>query len=43
MMTLLFSIKDVMWQPFCFQNKDTITLGQTLLFIYILCKYDEAS
>ena len=28
MMTLLFGIKDVMWRPFCFQNNDTITLGQ---------------
>ena len=33
MMTLLFGIKDVMWQPFCFQNKDTITLGQAFLSI----------
>ena len=43
MMTLLFGIKDVMWQPFCFQNKDTITLGQAFLSVYILCKFDEAS
>ena len=28
MMTLLFGIKDVIWQPFCFQNKDTITVKQ---------------
>ena len=27
----------------CFQNKDTITLGQAFLSIYILCKSDEAS
>ena len=40
MLTLIFGIKDVMWQPFCFQNKDTITLGQVL---GILCKSDEAS
>ena len=41
--TLLFGIKDVMWQPFCFQNKDTITLGQAFLSIYIFCKSHEAS
>ena len=43
MMTLLFGIKDVMWGPFGFQNKDTITLGQAFLSIYILYKSDEAS
>ena len=42
-MTLRFGIKDVIWQPFSFQNKDTITLGQAFLSIYILCKSDEAS
>ena len=43
MMTLLFGIKDVIWQSFCFQNKDTITLRQAFISIYILCKSDEAS
>ena len=43
MMTLLFGIKDVMWRPFCFQNKDTITLREAFLSIYILRKFDEAS
>ena len=43
MMTLLFGIKDVIWLPFCFQNKDTITLRQAFLSICILCKSDEAS
>ena len=43
MITLLFSINDVIWWPFCFQNKDTITLTQAFLTIYILCKSDEAS
>ena len=43
MMTLLFGIKDVIWRSFCFQNKDTITLRQALLSIYILCKSEEAS
>ena len=43
MMTLLFGIKDVIWQPFCFKNKDTITLRQAFISIYILCKSDEAS
>ena len=42
-MTLLFGIKDVIWPSFCFQNKDTITLRQAFLSIYILCKSDEAS
>ena len=42
-MTLLFGIKDVIWWSFCFQNKDTITLRQAFLSIYILCKSDEAS
>ena len=39
MMTFLFGIKNVI----CFQNKDTITLRQAFLSIYILCKSDEAS
>ena len=43
MMTLLFGIKDVMWRLFCFQNKNTINLGQAFLSIYILCKSDKAS
>ena len=43
MTTLLFGINDVMWWPFRFQNKDTITLGQAFLSIYTLCKSDEAS
>ena len=44
MMTLLFGIKYVIWQPFCFQNKDTITFGLSFLSIYIFfCKSDEAS
>ena len=43
MTTLLFGIKNMIWWPFCFQNKDTITLGQAFLSIYILCKSDEAS
>ena len=43
MMTLLFGIKDVIWWSFYFQNKDTITLRQSFLSIYILCKSDEAS
>ena len=43
MMILLFGIKDVIWQSFCFQNKDTITLRQAFISIYILCKSDEAS
>ena len=43
MMTLQFGIKDVIWQSFCFQNKDTITLRQAFISIYILCKSDEAS
>ena len=43
MITLLFGINDVIWQPFCFQNKYTITLRQALESIYILCKSDEAS
>ena len=43
MMTVLFDIKDVLWQSSCFQNKDTITLRQAFLSIYILCKSDEAS
>ena len=43
MMTLLFGIKDVILQSFCFQNKDTITLRQAFISIYILCKSDEAS
>ena len=43
MMTLLFGFKDVIWQPFCFQNKDTITPRQAFLSIYILCKSDKAS
>ena len=43
MMTLLFGIKDVIWRSFCFQNKDTITLRQAFISIYILCKSDEAS
>ena len=42
-MTLLFGLKDVMWRPFCFQNKDIITIGQAFLSIYILWKSDEAS
>ena len=42
MMTLLFGIKDVIWRPFCFQNKDT-TLRQAFLSIYILYQSDEAS
>ena len=42
MMTLLFGIKDVIWQSFCFQNEDTITLRQAFLSIY-LYKSDEAS
>ena len=33
MMTILFAIKDTIWQPFCFQNKDTITIGQAFLSI----------
>ena len=43
MMTLLLGIKDVIWQSFCFQNKDIITLRQAFISIYILCKSDEAS
>ena len=43
MLTLLFCIKDMIWRPFCFQNKDTITLRQAFLSINILCKSDEAS
>ena len=43
MITLPFGINDVIWWPFCFQNKDTITLTQAFLSIYILCKSDEAS
>ena len=43
MMRLLFGIKDLIWRSFCFQNKDTITLRQVFISIYILCKYDEAS
>ena len=43
MMTLLFAIKDMTWWPFCFQNKDIITLRQAYLSICILCKSDEAS
>ena len=43
MMTLLFGIKDVIWRSFGFQNKDTITLRQAFISIYILCKSDEAS
>ena len=43
MMTLLFRIKDVIWRSFCFQNKDTITLRQAFISIYILCKSNEAS
>ena len=43
MMTLLFAIKDMIWRPFCFQNKATITLRQASLSICILCKSDEAS
>ena len=43
MMTLLFGIKDVIWWSFCFQNKDTITVRQAFISIYILCKSDEAS
>ena len=42
-MTRLFGIKDVIWWSFCFQNKDTITLWQAFLSIYILCKSDEGS
>ena len=42
-MTLLFGIKGVIWRSFCFQNKDTITLRQAFISIYILCKSDEAS
>ena len=29
---------DVIWQPFCFQNKAKITFSQVFLAIYILCK-----
>ena len=36
MRTLLFAIKDMIWRPFCFQNKDTITLRQAFLSIWIL-------
>ena len=43
MITPLFDIKDVIWQPFCFQNKAKITLRQAFLAIYILCISDEAS
>ena len=43
MMTLLFGIKDMIRQSFFFQNKDTITLRQAFISIYILCKSDEAS
>ena len=43
MMTLLFGIKDVIWRSFCFQNKDTITLRQAFISIYIFCKSNEAS
>ena len=42
-MTLLYGIKDVIWWSFCFQTKDTITLRQAFLSIYILCKSNEAS
>ena len=43
MIILQFGIKDVIWQSFCFQNKDIITIRQAFLSIYILCKSDEAS
>ena len=43
MMTLLYGIKDMIWRSFCFQNKDTVTLRQDFISIYILCKSDEAS
>ena len=35
MMTLLFTIKYLIWWPFCFQNKDTITLRHAFLSICI--------
>ena len=38
-----FDIKDMIWQPFCFQNKAKITFRQAFLSIYILCKSDEAT
>ena len=38
-----FDIKDVIWQPFCFQNKAKITLRQAFLAIYILYKSDPAN
>ena len=41
MMTLLFGIKDVIWRSFCFQKKDTITLRQAFISIYILCKSEN--
>ena len=43
MMTLLFGIENVIWRPFCFQTKNTITLRKVFLSIYILGKSDEAS
>ena len=33
----------MIWQSFCFQNKDTITPRQAFISIYILCESDEAS
>ena len=39
----LFGMNDMIWQPFCFQNKVTITLRQAFPSFYILCKLDEAS
>ena len=36
-------MKDVIWQPFCFQNRAKITLRQAFLGIYILCKPDTAT
>ena len=36
------NIKDVIWQPFCFQNKAKITLRQAFLAIYSLYKSDTA-
>ena len=40
---LILDIKDVMWQPFCFQNKAKITLSQAFPAIYILGKSDTGS
>ena len=36
-----FDIKDVIWRPFCFQNKAKISLRHTSLAIYIFANLTQ--